>query len=277
MQKAVKLNPEYFMAQENLNDIKNLSNFEDTWFEYWLYYISYNKLPIKNLIDSDFDKDTQSFLKYAKTGIALTQKLEEIKLAVCKEINLQFVKPEDDFIVIDYDEPKYFKRTHEGQYFKVDTLHDIFLSSGLSYKRKQKLFLNTQGQKLNPDQVLASFFATWVTRSTLTENTNFHFPNIIYLLIGYLNKKGKIDLSQTNLSKTLGIDLDKENEEYNTWPLVFMTARIFKVLTWMNIVEHKKQEEDKYIITKRGKKLVQEIEEGKKLMIPDNIKKLISS
>ena len=276
LQKAVKLKPEYLMAQDNLNNIKNLSNFQDTWFEYWLYYVGYNKLPIKSLIDSDFDKDIQVFLQYAKKGVPLTTKLQEIKLAICKEINLQFVKPEDDLITIDYDKPRYFKRTHESQYFKVDTLHDIFLSSGLSYKRKQKLFLNTQGQKFNPDQVLTSFFVIWVTRSILNDNTTFHLPNIIYLLIRYLNKKGKIDLTKDNLAKTLGINLDKENEEHETWSLFFITSRVFKVLSWMNIVEQKKQEKDKYIITKRGKKFAQEIEEGEKLMIPDNIKKLLS-
>jgi hypothetical protein len=276
LQKAVKLNPEYLMAQENLNDIKNLSNFEDTWFKYWLYYVGYNKLPIKSLKDSDFDKDAQVFLQYAKKGVALTTKLEEIKLAICKEINLQFVNPEDDVITIDYDEPKYFKRTHEGQYFKVDTLHDMFLSSDLAYKRKQQLFLNTQGQKLKADQILASFFVIWVTRSTLNDNTTFHLPNILYLLFKYLDKHGKIDLTKNNLAKTLGINLDKENEEHETWSLVFITDRVFRVLIWMNIVEQKRQEDDKYVITKIGKKFAQEIEEGKKLMISDNIKKLLS-
>ena len=296
LQRAVKHNPEYLMAKENLNDIKNLSNFEDTWFEYWLYYVGYNKLPIKSLIDSDFDKDIQVFLQYAKKGvpaghckrlnlqslvkscgIPLTTKLQEIKLAICKEINLQFVKPEDDVITIDYDEPAYFKKTHEGQYFKVDTLHDIFLSSGLVYKRKQQLFLNTQGQKLNTDQILASFFVIWATMATLGENTAFHLPSIIYLLIKYLDKNGKIDLTKSDLVEILKINLDKENEEYNTWSLVFLTDRIFRVLTWMNIIEQQKQEDDKYIITKRGRKLLQEIEEGKKLMIPDKIKKFINS
>jgi len=277
LQKAVKLNPEYLTAKENLSDMKNLSNFQDIWFEYWLYYIGYSKLPVNSLIGNDFDKDMQVFLQYAKKGIALTPKLQEIKLAICKEINLQFTKPQDDLITIGHNKSVFFKRTQERQYFKVDTLHNIFLSSGLAYKRKQKLFLNTQGQKLKTEQVLTSFFVSWIIAFPLTENTTFHFPNIIYLLIIYLNKNGKIDLTKHNLAKTLKINLDPKTKDYDAFPLFVITDKVFKMLSWMNIVEQAKQGKDKYTITKRGKKLVQEIKEGKKAMISDKIKRFINS
>jgi|GEM_PF-6335460 len=283
LKKAVKINPKYEMAKNNLKEIERISKIKDPQFTereilfmYWFTAVINHEWEFSSLANSELAQDIKVFLDYIESGKAeITKTRKDIKFIHCGEINSKFSNPESMVIGDDIGDGKLtFKKTKEQNFHKIFTLHNHLLYLDVIIERKQKLILTKKGKKVkeNLAQLAGKVFASWTESSEFDFNFLVQNPVATIRILDYFKKHKQIDLR----SKQVG-ELFNAKEEDDRWDIEFTLRDVFEMLKWMNVVKRdEKSIKESYTLTISGGNFIKEINTSIDNLIPKEIVNLLN-